>query len=121
MEKYNKSIGGAGEEAAAKYLRRKGYKILERNYHIRGGELDIIAQKDGYIVFVEVKTRSNNGYGGGLYAVTPTKQQRLLKAAACYLLGWGDVPARFDVIAVDGHFDGKRLHVSNLEHIENAF
>ena len=55
MEKYNKSIGGAGEEAAAKYLRRKGYKILERNYHIRGGELDIIAQKDGYIVFVEVE------------------------------------------------------------------
>lgn len=121
MEKYKKTIGNSGEDAAVKYLKKKGYIILERNFNIRGGEIDIIAKKDGYIVFTEVKTRSNEDYGGGLEAVNYTKQQRMLKAAQLYLMKYSDTPARFDVVVVNGHMDGKKLKIEKIEHIENAF
>lgn len=121
MEKYNKVIGGAGEDAAVKYLKKKKYVILGRNYNIRGGEIDIIAEKDGCVVFVEVKTRSGDSFGSAKEAVTFTKQQRVIKAAQHYMTGLGDVPVRFDVVAVDGYMDGNKLKVENIEHIENAF
>ena len=121
MEKYKKVIGNFGEDAAVKYLKKKSYIILERNFNIHGGEIDIIAKKDGFIVFVEVKTRSNDDYGGGLEAVNYTKQQRMTKAAQIYLMKHGDIPARFDVVVVNGHMDGKKFKKEKIEHIENAF
>ncbi len=121
MEKYKKVIGRLGEDEAVKYLKKKGYIILERNFNVRGGEIDVIAKKDGYIVFVEVKTRSSEDYGGGLEAVNYTKQQRMTKAAQLYLMKYDGIPARFDVIVVNGHINEKKLKKVKIEHIVNAF
>lgn len=122
MEKYKKTFGNLGEDAAVKYLKKNRYIILERNFSVHGGEIDIIAKKGDYVVFVEVKTRSTDDYGGGLEAVNYTKQQRMIKAAQVYLLRLGaDVPARFDVVVVNGFMRGKKFVVENIEHIENAF
>ena len=121
MDKYNKTIGKLGEDEAVKYLKKNRYIILERNYNIRGGEIDIIAKKGGYVIFVEVKTRSNDDFGGGLYAVTYKKQQSIIKAARNYILKLGDVPLRFDVISISGKISNGKLTVSNIEHIKNAF
>ena len=120
MEKYKKTFGNLGEDAAVKYLKKKKYIILERNFNVQGGEIDIIAKKGDYVIFVEVKPRSNDDYGGGLEAVNYTKQQRMIKAQV-YLLRLGDVPAQFDVVVVNGFMDGKKFKIEQIEHIENAF
>ena len=121
MEKYKKTFGNLGEDAAVKYLKKKRYIILERNFNVHGGEIDIIAKKGDYVIFVEVKTRSGEEYGSGLEAVNYTKQQRIKKAAQVYLMRLGDVSARFDVVAVNGFMDGKKFKTEEIEHIENAF
>lgn len=121
MDKYKKVIGNMGEEVAVKFLKKKGHIILERNFNVHGGEIDIITKKDGCIVFVEVKTRSNDDYGGGLEAVNYIKQQRMTKAAQIYLMNYVDSPARFDVVVVNGYMDGKKFKKEKIEHIENAF
>ncbi len=122
MEKYKKTFGNLGEEIAVKYLKKNRYIILERNFNVHGGEIDIIAKKGNYVIFVEVKTRSTNDFGGGLEAVNYTKQQRMLKAAQIYLMKLGaDVPARFDVIVINGYMKGEKFKKEKVEHIENAF
>lgn len=122
MEKYNKTIGKAGEATAIKYLKKNKYRILEENYSTKLGEIDIIAQKDDYIVFIEVKTRSSDDYGGGAAAVTYTKQQHIIKSAQFYLLcSKNDCSARFDVIVIDGHMKKNKFICDGLNHIENAF
>ena len=70
-----RKIGNIGEDYAVKILKKNKYKIVERNFTIRGGEIDIIAKNGDYVIFVEVKTRSNENYGGGLEAVNSVKQQ----------------------------------------------
>jgi putative endonuclease len=113
--------GEIGEEKAARFLRRKGYKILTRNYRTRLGEIDIIAQKGGAVVFVEVKTRGRTDYGTPAEAVGARKRARLAAAAQEYLQWNGtDAPCRFDVVEVycaPGAFGGKFA----FNHIENAF
>lgn len=95
-------IGKAGEMAAAEYLEHQGYSILQRQYRSRLGEIDIVAQKDGVVVFVEVKTRRNLAYGLPAEAVGYRKQQKIIQAALCYLkqVGQTEAPCRFDVIEV---------------------
>lgn len=95
--------GNKGEDLACRYLQKQGYKILERNYRIRGGEVDIIAQDGQYMVFVEVKTRWSHDYGLPIEAMTAWKVKYLLKTAKFYLqkIGWGDNPYRLDFIGVD--------------------
>ena len=106
--------GNKAEDKAAEYLKSKGYKILERNFLCPQGEVDIIAQKDGTIIFVEVKQRSSKAFGGGVAAVTKAKQHKVGAAAVRYLQL--NKPAytalMFDIIAIT---EGK------LEHIQNAF
>ena len=121
MEKYNKVLGNCGEDAAVKYLKKNKYIVTERNFNVRGGEIDIIAKKGGYVIFVEVKTRTSDDYGGGAEAVTYTKQQRIIKASQNYLMKAGDVPVRFDVVVVTGKMNGEKFSLENIEHIENAF
>lgn len=112
------SLGQQGEEVAAHYLQAKGYKILERNYRCRSGEVDIVAEEKGDLVFVEVKSRRSKRYGNPAEAVTPRKQGQISKAALCYL---GDRhrgrAARFDVVTVQ--FSGGR--VTEVEIIRDAF
>ncbi len=113
---YNsRSIGSTYENVAADYLAGKGYVILARNYRIASGEIDIVAEKDGYIVFVEVKYRSNFRKGAPEEAVGANKQRQISRVALHFLkhMGYGvDVGVRFDVITV---------MEDNIHHIENAF
>ncbi len=114
-----KTTGKIGEDIAAKFLTRKGYRILERNWRIKGGEIDIVADDRGTMVFVEVKARSSTEYGTGEEAITPHKKGKIINTAKAYLKYKGeDRPCRFDVIAI--LFD-KRGKAKEINHIEDAF
>ncbi len=112
--------GQLAEKEAAKYLKRLGYKVLEQNYFSRFGEIDIIAEKGEYLVFVEVKFRGSDAFGGGVAAVDRRKQERIKKTAMLYLQKYEVEPAvRFDVVSITSA-DGK-IRKENMEIIENAF
>ena len=111
-------LGEIGEEIAAQYLLRQGYKILCRNFFFDKAEIDIIAQKEqGTLVIVEVKTRNSDFFGDPQSFVTPGKIKNLVKAANEYVVSKDlDVEVRFDIIAIL-----KNQKVESLEHFENAF
>lgn len=111
-----KNIGDSGEEIAANYLIEKGYEIIERNFRTNVGEIDIIAAHDGFIVFVEVKTRLNDKFGYGADAVGFHKRNKINQVACQYIAKRRlyNQSVRFDVIEV--YTEDKRI-----EHIENAF
>lgn len=113
-------LGAFGEETAARYLRRHGYTIVETNYSSRFGEIDIIAKKRGYIVFVEVKLRKNADFGEAREFVGHSKQQRILQTAQIWLMSHeSELQPRFDVVEVYAP-EGARGRIA-IEHIENAF
>ena len=109
-----RETGTQYEERAAEYLIAQNYQILERNYRIRSGEIDIIARDGTILVFIEVKYRKNDESGNPLEAVDIRKQRKIIKVARYYLYQkkYGDVPCRFDVIGICG---------SHIEHIKDAF
>lgn len=94
--------GRYGEQAAALFLRKNGYKVLVLNYSSRWGEIDIVCRHKHTLVFVEVKTRGENAWGTPAAAVTKSKQRRLILTAYAYLreLDDKDIPCRFDVVEV---------------------
>ena len=95
--------GEVAEEAAKQYLKSQGLILLERNYHSRFGEIDLIMQDANTLVFVEVRYRKNTNYGGAASSIGHQKQQRIRKTAMTYLQKHGcNHPARFDVIAIEG-------------------
>lgn len=114
--------GASGEAAAAAYLERQGLTVLERNFRVRGGELDLICRATDVIVFVEVRLRNHKGnraghdesYGSAAASITPAKQRRLILAAQHWLTRHRqhDAPCRFDCVLID---DG------HLEWIRDAF
>jgi putative endonuclease len=116
----NKAVGDAAETRALKHLERHGLRLVARNYRLAGGprmrgaEIDlIVADRDGTLVFVEVRARADQRAGGAAASVTPAKQRRIVRAAQHYLMRlpqWP--PCRFDVIAIDG---------DHLEWIRAAF
>lgn len=99
---HNRKLGARGEEAAVQYLMRCGYEILERNWHCKSGEADIIAMDEDTLVFIEVKTRTSEVAGLPEDAVTPEKRHRYECIAIEYLrqADLGTLPVRFDVIAI---------------------
>ena len=114
------NIGKYGEDIASKYLKDKGYKIKERNYRTFLGEIDIICEYKGNIIFVEVKTRNSDKFGYPEEAINLAKQRKIIKNALCYLSRyhlWGK-NCCFDVvlISISSHKDIKRI-----KHIRNAF
>ena len=116
-----KLIGRWGEAAAADYLKKKGWKLLGAGYRTRMGEIDLIAEDRGTLVFVEVKTRKDESFAQAREAVTGTKQRRLLAAAELYMAKYGaDRPARFDVVEVYAP-EGVETKKPQINHIENAF
>ena len=121
MEKYNKSVGKMGEAHAVYYLKKKSFRILERNYTIRGGEIDIIAKYGDWTVFIEVKTRTNDRFGSGLEKINYYKQEYIKRTALHYLKGNPYGKIRFDVIEIVGEIKNNRLLVNEVNHIENAF
>ncbi len=105
--------GARYEQQAAEYLEKKGYRILERNFYTRSGEIDIVARDGRYLVFLEVKYRKDIRDGHPLEAVDVRKQERIRQAARFFLLrsGYGEeTPCRFDVIGILG---GELLHVED--------
>ncbi len=114
------NIGKFGEDIASKYLEEKGYKIKERNYRTFLGEIDIISEYKGNIIFVEVKTRRSDKFGYPEEAINFNKQRKIIKNALCYLAKYNlwEKNYCFDVIlvSISNHKDVKRL-----KHIKNAF
>ncbi len=112
-------LGQAGEELATAYLEKAGYKILIRNYRQKCGEIDIIAEDRGTLVFVEVKTRKSTSFGIPFAAVTEKKQRQIGRVAQVYLSSNNlfNHPARFDVISI--LMDEDRPPV--IELLPNAF
>jgi putative endonuclease len=97
-----KKMGDLGEQKAVDYLVEQGFTILERNYRAGHGEIDIVAQENGYLVFVEVKTCRSSSFGEPETWVTPRKQKRMISAARKYRVlhqVW-DADCRYDVIAL---------------------
>jgi putative endonuclease len=115
-----KSLGQRGEEAAARYLQRKGFHILARHFESPLGELDIIAVDNRTVVFVEVKTRRTTDRGHPAEAIDHQKQHRMTRAALAYLKAQGllQSAARFDVVAITWPEDSAR---PTIEHFLNAF
>lgn len=118
-EKVSKrQTGNLGEDAVCAWLERQGAEILCRNFTIRGGEIDIIAQEGEWLLFVEVKTRRPGAMQSGAAAVDLKKQQHIIRAAERYLLEHPlDLQPRFDVAEVE--YSG--AFVRHIEYIEHAF
>lgn len=97
-----RTLGNRGEDLAAAFLKKQGYKILERNYRTSLGEIDLICRHRGALVFIEVKTRTGARFGAAQDAVHPGKQARLRKLADYYLKQQrlGEVAVRFDVVGI---------------------
>lgn len=116
---FNKLTGDYGEDLACNYLKKFGYKILERNYRIRGGEIDIVAKDADTLVFVEVKTRYSHDFGSPLDSMTPWKIKALLKTAQFYVLkiGWSDKEYRLDFVSVDFSNDPQRPKIELITNI----
>ena len=110
----NRKSGLLGEDQALKYLLKKGYKMLERNYNGKKGEVDLIMLDKDTIVFVEVKARDNTKFGLPVEAVTPEKQRNIISVAIEFINKhrYFDYNIRFDVVSI--------LR-DNIEHIPNAF
>lgn len=107
-EPHTRGRGGVAEDDAVRYLRRRGYRIVERNVTTKAGEIDVVARDGETLCFVEVKARLTDRYGPAVAAVTPAKQRRLVRSASLYLMlrGLGDVPCRFDVLGLDARDGG---------------
>lgn len=97
-----KSLGRAGEELAAQYLAREGLEILERNFRVREGEIDLVARDGDIIVFVEVKTRRGREFGLPVESVDEKKQERIRRVAEIFLAGkdWMEREVRFDIFTL---------------------
>ena len=106
--------GLRGEETAIETLKRRGYKIVERNHRNRLGEIDVIAEEGGFLVFVEVKKRNTPSFGEAVCAIDEKKKRHLVKAALFYLKTHrcADRRVRFDVIGID---------VDRIKLVKNAF
>jgi putative endonuclease len=111
------ALGKMGEDLACAELRRRGYEVIARGYRTKYGEIDIVASDGGTTVFVEVKTRAGDEFGGAAAAVTRWKQRRVAQMAVDYLSRHAlhDTPCRFDVVTVDV-IDGEEPRVEVYRH-----
>lgn len=115
MGENKRIIGSEYERAAAVYLQKQGYEIIEHNFFSRYGEIDIIAKDGEYLVFIEVKYRKNDKYGMPQEAVSATKRRRIISSSRYYCIKNEipqDYPVRYDVVAILGE---------DIEVIKNAF
>jgi putative endonuclease len=114
-----RETGILGERLACDFLGKNGYRILETNYRCPEGEIDIIAQQEDTLVFIEVRTKRSKQFGSPEESITPTKMKRLRAVAAHYGQNRDGLPAswRIDVVAIQMHRNGR---ASRIELIENA-
>jgi len=115
--KSTKDSGQQGEDIALAFLLKKGFKLIQRNFRSRSGEIDLIMCNDEFLIFVEVRYRSSDRFGGALYSVDKKKQSKLIKCAQQYLLkNPTKLGSRFDVIAIS-----PSLGQHDIQWIFNAF
>jgi len=112
-------VGKLGEKTAQKFLKKRGYRIRETGFRCRHGEIDIIAQRKDYLVFVEVRTKSNLDFGTPEESITQAKKERLIALALTYTSTHQNLPPlwRIDVVAIELDDKGK---TRRIELIENA-
>ena len=112
-------LGREGEDAAEAYLKKKGYRIIEKNFRCKLGEIDIIAEQGGVVVFIEVKARAGHQYGHPFNAVTPSKQRKIIQVAQSFLAKHRllEKPTRFDVVGLTADPES----AFKVELLENAF
>ncbi len=117
---HRKALGSKGEDIATKFLKKKGYKILQRNYRCKYGEIDIIAERDNIIAFIEVRTVQTEDFGIPQDFITNAKTDHISKSALNYIKKecLFDRSCRFDLIAITF---SPTLSQPKIEHIENAF
>ena len=120
MKAFNKDIGALGEDISKNYLNNLGYKILDRNFRCKCGEIDLIATNKGYICFIEVKTRYGTNFGIPAESVISSKQHKIYKTAQVYILMKNIMNSnfRFDVIEVMLNSENADFLIN---HIEDAF
>ncbi len=108
-----KELGKKGEEIALRFLKKNGYRVVERNYVCKMGEVDIIAKEKDTLVFIEVKTRTSTVFGPPQLAVTSSKQMQISKAAWSFLKEKRieNVKARFDVVAILIRPEGEEIEL----------
>lgn len=107
--------GRAAEDLAADWLRQRGLRVLERNYRVKGGEIDLVCAEGDILVFVEVRLRRNPRYGGAGASITAAKRKRLSLAASHYLQARGERPCRFDCVLLAA------LDANAVEWVRDAF
>jgi len=119
MGRGNKVAGAAGEMAALKFLKDKGYRILETNARTIFGEIDIVAKKDGFTIFVEVKSRTTSSLGPPYLSITKDKERHIVNNALAYLKKRKliESPWRIDVVSVKLNYE---YQAENIELFENA-
>lgn len=107
--------GGEAERLAATYLEQQGLKLVASNYQCRFGEIDLIMRDGKMLVFVEVRLRSSDSFGGAAMSITQAKRQRLARTAEHYLQQHGDRACRFDAVLMS------RAALEDIEWVRNAF
>jgi putative endonuclease len=114
-----KELGAIGEKLARDFLKKKGYKIIDANYRCHEGEIDIVARKKDYLVFIEVRTKASTGFGSPEESVTFAKREKLISSALTYISEHQGLPEswRIDFVAVELDSNGQ---AKRIELIENA-
>lgn len=110
-----REVGSRYEEAAAAFLQKQGFRVLEKNFRCRQGEIDLVCREGKTLVFTEVKYRSDASWGSPFEAVGFRKQEKIRRTALFYLCRYGypeNMPCRFDVVGITG---------DNIQLIRNAF
>ena len=122
MTQSSRERGQDAELACCKYLQQQGLKLLAKNYHGRRGELDLVMQDSNTVVFVEVRYRKNNNYGGALESITGSKQEKLRITAEQYLQQETALKnGRFDVVAMSEKVQNNGPIIYSFEWIKDAF
>ncbi|OGL41716.1 MAG: YraN family protein [Candidatus Schekmanbacteria bacterium RBG_16_38_11] len=113
-----REFGNKGEDLACKFLEKNGYKIIERNYRNRTGEIDIIARDKDDMVFIEIKTKLSKDFAQPELSVNPSKQKKIVKTALVYLMekNINKTGCRFDVVGITGEKENTKIEL-----IKNAF
>lgn len=108
-------LGSAAENAAADFLQQQGLKLIARNFRCPYGEIDLIMQDGKTLVFIEVRLRNSNNFGGAAMSITQSKQQKLKRSAERYMQIYGECACRFDAVLM------QTIDTGTLEWVHNAF
>ena len=108
-------LGSAAENAAADFLQQQGLKLIARNFRCPYGEIDLIMQDGKTLVFIEVRLRNSNNFGGAAMSITQSKQQKLKRSAERYIQIHGECACRFDAVLM------QTIDTGTLEWVHNAF